>query len=324
MIPCVVVRAVCAMVMVLCAVASVAQGYPVRPIRIIVPFAPGAPDTLARILGQQLGTQMGQSVIVENRPGANGLIGADQVAKAPADGYTILLTSTSYAVNPSTYKKLPFDPVNDLLPVINTCGIEALILAVNPSLPVQTLEGLLALAKRPDSNLSFGSPGVGNSLHLAGEMLNAIAGLKMVHVPYKGAGPAIAALVGGEIQVMFVTPPLSLPHIRAGRLRPLAYTTTTRASFLPDVPTMAEAGLPAYQLDGGWFIVFAPSATPPEIVGRLQNEFATALAQPAVRERLATLGLNPIGTTGDELKRFLAAQIKKYAELVKLAGIQPE
>ena len=324
MIPCVVVRAVCAMVMVLCAVASVAQGYPVRPIRIIVPFAPGAPDTLARILGQQLGTQMGQSVIVENRPGANGLIGADQVAKAPADGYTILLTSTSYAVNPSTYKKLPFDPVNDLLPVINTCGIEALILAVNPSLPVQTLEGLLALAKRPDSNLSFGSPGVGNSLHLAGEMLNAIAGLKMVHVPYKGAGPAIAALVGGEIQVMFVTPPLSLPHIRAGRLRPLAYTTTTRASFLPDVPTMAEAGLPAYQLDGGWFIVFAPSATPAEIVGRLQSEFATALAQPAVRERLATLGLNPIGTTGDELKRFLAAQIKKYAELVKLAGIQPE
>ncbi|MSQ19164.1 MAG: tripartite tricarboxylate transporter substrate binding protein [Betaproteobacteria bacterium] len=308
----------------LCAAACIAQGYPVRPIRIIVPFAPGAPDTLARILGQQLGTQMGQSVIVENRPGANGLIGADLVAKAPADGYTILLTSTSYAINPSTYKKLPFDPVKDLAPVINTCGIEALILAVNPAVPVHTLEGLMALAKRPGSNLSFGSPGVGNSLHLAGEMLNAIAGLQMVHVPYKGAGPAIAALVGGEIQVMFVTPPLSLPHIRAGKLRPLAYTTTTRASFLPDVPTMAEAGLPAYQLDGGWFIVFAPSGMPAEIMHRLQKEFATALTLPAIRERLATLGLHPIGTTGDELKRFVDAQIKKYAELVKLAGIQPE
>ena len=317
-------RVACGIALLVLAATSVAQGYPVRPIRIIVPFAPGAPDTLARILGQQLGTQMGQSVIVENRPGANGLIGADLVAKAPADGYTILLTSTSYAVNPSTYKKMPFDPVRDLLPVINACGIEALILAVNPTLPVQTLEGLLLLAKRPDSNLSFGSPGVGNSLHLAGEMLNAIAGLKMVHVPYKGAGPAIAALVGGEIQVMFVTPPLSLPHIRAGRLRPLAYTTGTRASFLPDVPTMAEAGLPAYQLDGGWFIVFAPSATPPDIVSRLEKEFSTALAQPAVRERLATLGLNPIGTTGAPLKLFVEEQIKKYAELVKLAGIQPE
>jgi tripartite-type tricarboxylate transporter receptor subunit TctC len=310
--------------LVLFAAASFAQGYPTRPIRIIVPFAPGAPDTLARILGQQLGTQMGQSVIVENRPGANGLIGADLVAKAAADGYTILLTSTSYAINPSTYKKMPFDPVKDLAPVINTCGIEALILAVNPSVPVQTLEGLIALAKRPDSNLSFGSPGIGNSLHLAGEMLNAIAGLKMVHVPYKGAGPAIAALVGGEIQVMFVTPPLSLPHIRAGKLRPLAYTTTTRASFLPDVPTMAEAGLPAYQLDGGWFIVFAPSGLPSEIMSRLQKEFTAALALPAIRERLAGLGLHPIGTTGDELRRFVDAQIKKYAELAKLAGIQPE
>jgi tripartite-type tricarboxylate transporter receptor subunit TctC len=317
-------RCALAIAAMLVAAASVAQGYPVRPIRIIVPFAPGAPDTLARILGQQLGTQMGQSVIVENRPGANGLIGAELVAKAPADGYTILLTSTSYAINPSTYKKLPFDPVKDLAPVINACGIEALILAVNPSVPVQTLDGLITLAKRPDSNLSFGSPGVGNSLHLAGEMLNAIAGLKMVHVPYKGAGPAIAALVGGEIQVMFVTPPLSLAHIRAGKLRALAYTTTTRASFLPDVPTMAEGGLPAYQLDGGWFIVFAPSGIPAEIMSRLQKEFTTALAVPAVRERLATLGLNPIGTTGDELRRFVDAQIKKYAELVKLAGIQPE
>jgi tripartite-type tricarboxylate transporter receptor subunit TctC len=165
-------RVACGIALLVLAATSVAQGYPVRPIRIIVPFAPGAPDTLARILGQQLGMQMGQSVIVENRPGANGLIGADLVAKAPADGYTILLTSTSYAVNPSTYKKMPFDPVRDLLPVINACGIEALILAVNPTLPVQTLEGLLLLAKRPDSNLSFGSPGVGNSLHLAGEMLN--------------------------------------------------------------------------------------------------------------------------------------------------------
>ena len=305
-------------------IAALAQNYPARAIRIVVPFSAGAPDTVARIIGQQLNVQMGQPVITENRPGANGLTGTAEVVKAAPDGYTLLVVSSSFAVNPSIYKKLPYDPINDLEPVTSICATEGYILVVNPSVAAKTVQELIALAREPTSTLSYGSPGVGNTLHLAGALLNARAGTSMAHVPYRGAGPAITDLLGGQIQVMFVTTPLGLQHIQAGRLRPLAYTNARRASFLPDVPTMEEAGFKGFVLDGGWYGLFAPARTSRDIVARLHREVQTALASNEVRERFAPLALDAIGSPPAEFKSFVAAQIKMFAELVRVAKIEPQ
>jgi tripartite-type tricarboxylate transporter receptor subunit TctC len=304
--------------------AASAQQYPSRAIRIVVPFSAGAPDTVARLVGQQLSTRMGQPVIIENRPGANGVTGTHEVAKAPPDGHTLLVVSSSFAVNPSIYRKLPYDPLQDLEPITAICGTEGYIFVVHPSVPAKTLQELIALAREPNSPLSYGSPGVGNTLHLAAALLNARAGTNMAHVPYRGAGPAITDLIGGQIQVMFVTTPLGLQHIQAGRLRPLAYTNSRRAAFLPDVPTMEEAGLPGFVLDGGWYGLFAPARTPPDIVARLHREVEAALAAGELRERFAPLALDPIGTPPAEFTAFVAAQIKSFAEQVRLARIEPQ
>jgi tripartite-type tricarboxylate transporter receptor subunit TctC len=232
--------------------------------------------------------------------------------------------SASFAVNPSIYKKLPYDALKDFAPISNLCALDAFILTVNASLPAQSVRELVALARKPDSKLAYGSPGIGNTIHLAGALFNARAGTNMVHVPYKGGGPAVGALLGGEIQVMFANASLALANIKAGKLRALGVTGRNRLAYLPDVPTLTEAGVPGMEIDAGWFGLFAPANVPAEIVAKLSSEIRAAMANPQVRERLQAQGLLPVGNSPAEFKAYVESEIRAYAEMVKLAGIEPE
>jgi len=234
------------------------------------------------------------------------------------------MVSTSIAINPSLHRKMPFDVQKDLEPISAVVSGPGYILVVNPALPVKSVKDLIALAKTPGRQLTYGTPGFGNALHLATEMFTTRAGISVTHAPYKGAGPAIADLLGGHIQMMFVTPPLSMPHIRSGKLRPIAFAGAKRWSELPDVPVMAEAGLDGVVLDGGWYGLFAPARTPAAIVNRLNAEVKQALGVAEVRERYAKMMLDPVGNLPAEFRVELAEQIRKYAELVKAAKIEPQ
>mgnify|MGYP006279432545 CR=1 FL=1 len=302
---------------------ATAQTYPARPVRFVVSSAPGGTqDAVARLIANQLASQMGQQVVIDNRGGGNGVIGCDIVARATPDGYTLLYAATAFAILPSVARSLPFDVERDFIPITRVGVLEGALLLVHPASPAQNLRELIELAKT--RSLSYGSPGVGNSLHLVAELLNVTAGTKMVHVPYKGAGPSLNALLAQEIQMVFIPPPVAVPYVKAGRVRALGYSGTRRLGALPDLPTIAEAGLPGFGMDLGWQALFAPAKTPDAIVQRVYAETRRALETPKLREFLQTSGYEPKGETPADFARLFRADLKRYAELARAARIERE
>ncbi len=297
-----------------------AQQFPSKPVRIINPFAPGgATDIIARMMAQKLNEAWGQAVVVENRTGASGAIGVELVAKSPPDGYTLLMaTQTTHAANPGLYPKLPYDPVKDFAP-LTLAGSTPLALMVRPTLPVSSVQQLLDYAKRNPAKLVYASGGNGTSQHLTAELMKSMSSTFMLHIPYRGAGPALADLLGGQVDFMFDNLPTALPHIKAGKLRGLAVTTATRSPLAPQLPTMAEAGLPGFELST-WFAFFAPSATPRAIVDKISADMRRALAQPDMKERLAGLGVVIVASTPDELAAFQRAELAKWGRIIKVSG----
>jgi len=300
--------------------AASAQKYPDKPVHFVVPYPPGGPlDTIARLLGQKVSERIGQPVIVENKPGAGGNIGADSVAKSAPDGYTILMGAVAtHAINPSLYAKIPYDPVKDFAP-ITLIGVTPNVLVVNASIPAKDVKEFIAYAKANPGKLNYGSGSTGSAGHLAGELFNSMAGVEMAHIPYKGAAPAMQDLLGGQIQLMFDNMASALPQVKSGKIRALAVTTPKRASGAPELPTIAEAGLPGFDIST-WFGLFAPANTPKDIVAKLHDEFVRALTLPEVKERFAALGVEPAGNKPEEFAAYIKSEAAKYANVVKKSG----
>jgi tripartite-type tricarboxylate transporter receptor subunit TctC len=300
-----------------------AQAYPAKPIRLVVPYPPGGPtDVLARIVAAKLPDMLGQQVVLDNKPGASGMIGAEQVAKSAPDGYTLLSNASIHVINPSLYPKANFDAINDFVPVTQLASVP-LILVVNNDLPIRSVKDLIAYAKANPGKLNFGSSGNAAAPHLAGESFKIMAGAPMQHVPYKGSAPALTDLIGGQVQLMFDSMPSAMPHVKAGKIRPLAVTTAQRVAAVPDLPTIAEAGVPGYDIST-WYGVWAPKGTPREIVERLHAEIVKVLKLPDTRERYAGLGAEPVGSTPEEFAAYCRSELAKWAKVVKESGAKAD
>ena len=299
---------------------ALAQNFPTKPITIIVPFsAGGTTDILARIVGQGLHTELGQPFVVDNRAGAGGNIGASLAAKAPADGYTLFMgTVGTHAINQSLYKKMPFDPVKDFAPLSRVATVPNLLVA-HASQPYKTVKELIAYAKAHPGEVNFGSSGSGSSIHLSGELFKSMAKVDMVHVPYKGSAPAMTDLLGGQIAIMFDNMPSAIQHVRSGKLRPIAVTTAKRSPELPDIPTIAEAGVPGYEAMS-WFGLFAPAATPKPVLDRLNAALVKVLNQPDVKKKIAEQGGDVVAETPEQFAAFIKAETAKWGKVVKDSG----
>src|SRR6266850_482105 len=304
--------------------AALAQAWPNRPVRLLVPFAAGAGtnDIMARLVGQHLGAGLGQPVVIENRPGAGGIAGTDAAAKAAPDGYTFLMTNVSLVTSAYLYARLPYDPQKDFVPV-TLVATAPLMLVVHPSVAAKSVQELVALAKANPGRLNFGSGGVGSTPHLSGELFKSLAGIDAVHVPYKGGAPALNDLVGGQLSFMIENVPGTMPFVKGGKLRGLAITSAQRSPLDPALPTMAEAGVAGYEVVG-WNGLVAVAGTPPEIVARLQAEVGKVLRLAEVRERLAALGAEPVGSTPEEFGAFLRAENALWGRIIREKGIRSE
>jgi tripartite-type tricarboxylate transporter receptor subunit TctC len=300
-----------------------AQAYPTKVIRMIVPYpAGGTTDIIARPIAQRLSQTLGQQVIVDNRAGAGGTLGADVAAKAPADGYTVFVGAVHHTIATSLYKKLPYRFERDFTPLTVTAFVPNVVI-VHPSVPATSVKELIELAKAKKGQLNFGSAGSGTTHHLSGELFKSMAGVDILHVPYKGGAPMMNDLLGGQVSLAFETQPSALPHIKAGKVRALAVTTAKRSSALPDVPTVAEAGLPGYEATT-WYGLLVRSGTPKEIVARLYGETIKALETPELKERLTQLGAQPGGITQEEFAALIKADTEKWAKVVKESGATVE
>ncbi len=301
---------------------ALAQGFPSRPVRIVVPFPPaGAVDILGRVVGQKLSEKWKQPVVIENRPGAGTVLATDLVAKAPADGYTLLVAVTSHTINATLVGKLPFDPIRDFSPIaLAATGLT--ILVVHPSVPANTVPELIAYAKANPGKLNFGSPGSGTAMHLSGEMFKTAAGINIVHVPYKGTQPVLNAVLAGEVAFTFDTG-ISLPQVKAGKLKAFAVTSTRRASAAPELPTMSEAGLPGFEAQS-WYGFLAPAGVPAPILDQLNRDINETLRDPEGRERLLRIFLEPQGSTSAEFEQFLKADIVRWAPVVRASGAKAD
>jgi len=302
------------------AVAQAQAAYPSKTITIIVPFAAGGTtDILARIVAQYMGTELGESVIVDNKAGAGGNIGGQVAAKAPADGHTLFMgTVGTHAINASLYNKMPFDPIKDLAPITRVAMVPNLLVA-NPSQPFKTVKEMIAYAKANPGKLNFGSSGNGSSIHLSGELFKSMAKVEMQHVPYKGSAPAVSDLLGGQIAIMFDNMPSAYPHVKAGKLRALAVTTANRSPQLPNVPTIAEAGVPGYQATS-WFGMYAPAGTPPEVLAKLNTTLVKVLANAEVKKKLAEQGAEPYSEKPEQFAAFIQKESVKWGKVVKDSG----
>lgn len=297
------------------------QAFPTRPIRLVAPFpAGGTADAIARAVSNEVGGQLGQSFVIDNRSGANGIIGTDIVAKANPDGHTLLHVTGSFVVNPSIYRKLPYDIFRDFVPVTNIVLGDGYLLLANPSVPASSVRELIALSQK-GVQLNYSSPGVGNTLHLAGALFNVRAGTEISHVPYKGVAPAMNAVLSGEAQITFMPPTVALPFVKSGKLKALGFTGSSRWTGMPELPTMSESGVSQLELTGSWHGWFAPAKTPSKIINSLQAEAKKALQVPKVRDFIVNGGYQPDGRSSQEFREFVRAEYKRYAEMVQIAKI---